>query len=551
MTVHADEAPCPQADALFESYFEKLLALNPTYASSIGDNRFNDKLEINISDQHRNDMRKLYLETQHQLTLLPQCLTASQQISVAVLNELLDIELERLKFPDHLMPISTIVCFPDEFATECSGEGNVPLTSLDELETFLGRMKHFSDWVDLAIANMDKGLTTGVTMTAVVIEAAIKLIERPVAESDVAKSIFLQAFDEDGLDSKSDRYKSLKTTYEQLVKTSIYPAYQKLISYLKDSYLPKTRQTVGWNRLPNGENWYRFLVKSWTTTKLRPDDIHQIGLKEVERIGPLYEKANQEAKKEEAPERYDNEAELLAAYQHMLRGIEPGLNKLFGFAPKSPLTFKGSHRGAYYRPGSNDGTRPGMFMIYTADIESSPSSVSEALFLHEAIPGHHYQISLQYERDLPKFRKNYFNYAFAEGWGLYAESLGNELGLYKNAHDRVDQLHSELFRAIRLVVDTGIHSKGWSQQQALAYFEDKLGYRPTREVIRYIGWPAQALTYKVGERFILDLKAKTLASNDKKKDVKAFHRFILETGPMPLKLIDQKHTTWLQSTAAE
>jgi uncharacterized protein (DUF885 family) len=537
------------ADAIFDSYFEEYLELFPSFATTVGDHRFDHRLENHISGEHRRRQAELYSATLDSLDRLDShILSSDRRLSYDVLRYQLTNALALLEFPSHLMPIDFMNCLPDEFATLGSGKGEHPFTSLVDYENFLDRVDDYLVWVDTAITNMRTGIREGYVLPRIVAERTLELVERQVV-ADPETSPFVEPLRRlPGLLSEAEAT-DLEQRYRLTIRDQLLPSYSRLATFLRDEYLPACRDSVAWSDLPNGKAWYRLLVRSWTTTDQTPELIHQLGLREVARLSMEYRQAVAAAETAQSAPRYSSEAELLRAYEQLAARIEPGLDALFGFAPRTLFEVRSTHLGAHYRPGSEDGTRPGVFLVNTNGLTEHPKTVSEALFLHEAIPGHHYQMSLQREALLPRFRKHSYMYAYMEGWGLYAESLGPELGLFVDSEANADRLHSELFRAIRLVVDTGIHDRGWSAERALEYFREHIGYAPGREVARYIAWPGQALTYKVGEQTILMLRERARSSLGPEFDIREFHERLLLSGPLPLDLLEREVELWIEGDA--
>jgi uncharacterized protein (DUF885 family) len=366
--------------------------------------------------------------------------------------------------------------------------------------------------------------------------------------------------------SDSDRIR-LTSAYSQAIEQKIIPSYRKLHNFIQQEYLPHTRATYGISSLPNGTGWYEYLVRTRTTTTLTPDEIFQLGNNEIQRIkkemdqiriasgfqGSLREFSRYLAKK--APPGFTRRDELIKAYNQIREKVTPRLPKLFGRLPKATFEirtveeFREKASPSQYSAATPDGSRPGIFYVNAAGIDINPRRASESLFLHEAVPGHHLQISIQREREnLPRFRR-FLNYtAFTEGWALYAESLGRELGLYTEPRQYYGRLNSELFRAARLVVDVGLHQKNWSREQALTFMMENTGASAagaSLEIDRYIAWPAQALSYKIGQLKISSIRSKAENALGSKFDIRAFHDDLLKDGAMPLDLLEVKMDAWI------
>ena len=366
----------------------------------------------------------------------------------------------------------------------------------------------------------------------------------------------------------------LQDSAKAAIRDSAVPAYQRLKEVMAKEYLPKCRDSVGASELPEGRDAYAFAARSTTTTQLTPDEIHAIGLREVARI-----RMEMEAIRKQVGYRGDLKAfftylrsdpkffhrdgqALLSAYRDIAKRIDPELPKLFGKLPRLPYGVRAvpeaqapDTHAAYYQPGASDGTRAGNFYANLYKPGSRPKWEQEALTAHEAVPGHHLQIALQQELvsdaggTLPAFRSQISFTAFVEGWGLYAESLGPEIGLYQDPYSKFGQLTYEMWRAVRLVVDTGMHAKGWSRQQAIDFFKantPRAELDITNEIDRYIAWPGQALAYKIGELKIKELRARATATLGSKFDIRGFHDVVLGSGALPLDILERNVDAWIE-----
>jgi uncharacterized protein (DUF885 family) len=367
--------------------------------------------------------------------------------------------------------------------------------------------------------------------------------------------------------SAADRDRLTKAYAEKLAKR-VLPAYRRMHDYLKDEYLAEARDAVAWSELPNGAEWYAYLVRHHTTTSLTPDEVHQLGLQEVERIrAQMMHVKNQlghggdlrsffDALRADPNLYYSDPAELVAGYQVLQQRVDMAMPLLFARSPKAGFEIRpvesfraASEAAGSYVPGSPDGKRPGVFYVNTYALASRPKYAMEALYLHEAVPGHHYQISLAQEAtDLPRFRRFAYDTAYGEGWALYAESLGSDLGLYTDAYSVFGALSAEMWRAVRLVVDTGMHAQGWTREQAIDYFRANtaLGDADIKaEVERYVAWPGQALAYKVGQLKILELRRRAQAKLGARFDIRAFHAQVVDSGSLPLAVLEKKIDRWI------
>jgi uncharacterized protein (DUF885 family) len=415
---------------------------------------------------------------------------------------------------------------------------------------------------------MRKGIEAGVVQPRVVIEKTLPQLDAMIV-ADPKQSIFFQPilrlpqhF------SESDKAR-LTAAYADTIERSLVPSYRRLRDFVQREYLPKTRATYGISSLPDGIAWYEQAVRSQTTTSLTPEEIYQLGIEEIQRIkkemermrsasgfqGSLQEFSRYLVKN--APPGFRSRDELIKGYEAIRQKVTPRLTTLFGRLPEATFEirtveqFREKSSPSQYQAASPDGSRPGIFYVNASGIETNPRRASESLFLHEALPGHHFQIAIQREQKrLPRFRR-FGNYtAFAEGWALYAESLGPELGLYNEPSQYFGRLNSELFRAARLVVDVGLHRKNWSRDEALKFMRETTGASETGaslEIDRYIAWPAQALSYKIGQLKISAIRAKAAKTLGSKFDIRAFHDEMLKDGAMQLDLLERKMDVWIES----
>jgi len=559
---------------LFEQYYEELLKLDPLTATSEGDMRYNDLLPIDISLAYRQEMKLLYSKYKNKLETFDRKLLSHQdQLSYDILIWECKINLEQLVYPTHLMPINHMSSLPLTMGTWANGRSAQPFKTIKDYDDWLKRIDAFTIWCDTAIVNMKKGMKLGYVLPSVVTENIIPQMET-MAGGNVEDHIFYQPihlFPEDFNDAEKQR---LRDAYAEMINVKIIPTYSKMQTFLQTEYLPSCRMNRGVQDLPNGEAFYNHSIKRSTTTNLSSDEIFNLGKSEVAKIQLTikellidagfkndYDGFRNASTNFEGGSQFTEPQEVIDYYYDILERIKPYLENLFD---KTPITqfevrrvesFREKTASASYSPGLNDGSRPGIFYIPIPDAKRSGSS--ESLFLHEAIPGHHFQMSLQRENEhFPNFRRQYWNSAFVEGWALYTESLGKELGLYSDSYQYIKMLMSEYYRAIRLVVDTGIHSKGWTHKQSVQYFVDQylaLGYSnvrviegfASREVERYMVLPGQALSYKIGQLKFLELRAKAEKALGANFDIKSFHNIILENGCVPIAILDRVLNQWI------
>jgi uncharacterized protein (DUF885 family) len=555
---------------IFESFFEAELALFPTFATEIGDHRYDDQLEIAISEEHIAAQRRLLQHTlKRTAEIKVEAIEARERLYLEVLSRALKVALDGFAFKQRLMPVRQLASLAVEFPLLGSGAGAHPFRTVTDYENFLKRIDGFETWVDTAIANMRQGSAVGVTQPRPVIERTLPQL-RAMIVSDARTSLFYQPVVRmPGDFSEADRNR-LTRGYTEAIEQRIVPAYRRLLSFLEGEYLDKTRRTVALSDLPDGKAWYEYLVKTQTTTDLTPEEIFQLGMSEIARIKTEMDRMREEQNftgslsdfsdylTDHGPRGYQSRSGLIQGYETIRRTVAPGLAKLFGHAPKAPFEirtieeFRERSAPSQYWPAAPDGSRPGIFYVNAANIETNPRAASEPLYLHEAVPGHHFQISLQQERDdLPRFQRFADYTAFVEGWALYAESLGAELGLYKEPSQYFSRLSSELFRAARLVVDVGLHRKGWSREQAIKFLMDTVlssESGATLEVDRYIALPAQALSYKIGQLKIAAIRSKAEKALGAKFDIRAFHDELLRDGALPLDVLERKMDRWIEAT---
>src|SRR5262245_2704418 len=564
-------APTPQSrqlDAIFEEYFQAYLKLFPTFASEIGDHRYDDQLEIAIGPEHLAAQKSLAERTLERLDRIDLArLDEHQRLFHDVLSYNLKDTLEGLRFKLELLPVRQLASLAVEFPLFASANGIHPFKTIADYNNFLKRIEAFQSWIDTAIANMRDGMKRDIVQPRVVIERVLPQLEAMIV-SNAKTSLFYQPILRAPKSFSAGDLDLLTRAYTTTIEQTLVPGYQRLTKFLREEYLPKTRTTTAWSALTDGNAWYNYLVRNQTTTGLTPDEIFALGTKEIARIKNEMERLREasgfrdtlsEYSRElaaKAPRGYSSRADLIAGYEAIGQTIAPNLAKLFARIPRAPFDVKPIEEyreqpaPSQYWSASPDGSRPGIFYVNARGIESNPRRVSESLFLHEAIPGHHFQISLQREQTgMPSFQRFADYTAFTEGWALYAESLGSELGLYKEAAQNFSRLNSELFRAVRLVVDVGLHRKNWSREQAVKFLIETTGggeSGASLEVDRYIAVPAQALGYKIGQLKISEIRAKAEKVLGDRFNIRAFHDELLADGALPLKILEAKMDRWIE-----
>lgn len=558
---------------IVEDYFSARLQLDPLEGSATtGDERYESKLTISIAPSFINKNKKLARSTLKQLHKLDtNQLPATDKITYQFLEKQLTDQIAGEIFPSHLLPIDQYGGLPVAVAQYGTGQDIQPLKTVKNYDNYLKRLNQLPHWIDQAIANMREGIKHGVVQPKALIESGMPSI-KALAETDVSKSPFYLAIKilPENFSAK-DKHR-ITRDYEKSIKSRLQPAAQKLVNFLETEYLPKTRTTSGLAAVPNGADWYAYLVRFHTTTNMTAEQIHALGLSEVARIHAEMEKVQQQfAFKGSLTDflRWQNSAaqfhpfktdqEVLNAYTALNARISQKLPSLFGRRPKSALEIRPEPEltkataSDHYVPPSADGSRPGVYYTVIESPANYLSTKMTSLFLHEGQPGHHYQIALQQEMNLPKFRKFGWITAYGEGWALYAETLGKEMGLYEDPSQYLGHLKLELVRAVRLVTDTGLHSKGWTREQTIQYMMDNEGITQAdarRATERYMAWPGQALAYKIGALKIQELRARAQQALGKEFSLRDYHDLVLSEGVLPLSILEQKVDVWIQQKSA-
>ena len=553
---------------MLTSYYEDKLKLNPLEATYSGDERYNDTLPNNLSQAYIDALRSFYQQYKDRLQNFDkEKLSENDQISYDILMWECNINLQALDYPTHLMPIDQFWSLNLVMGQLASGSSAQPFKTVQDYENWRSRVDDFTVWCDTAIANMKRGVEIGwvlpKSLAKKVIPQMAAFDHGPVEEHLFYTPVTLMP------ESFSDEEKAqIKKEYEEMVANKVIPTFKKLHTFFEEEYLPNCRETAGASALPNGDEYYKFRIRQFTTTEMTADQIHELGKKEVARLLSEMEKVKKEVgfngdmkaffeyvrnKDELMP--YDSASQVIAHFHNIYDTMKPHLKELFDLVPKTPFeirqteAFREASASAEYSQGSLDGTRPGIFYVPVPNPHKYNVFSDESLFLHEAIPGHHYQISLQQENEnLPEFRRTLWYSSFGEGWALYSESLGKRLGLYTDPYQYFGMLSAEMHRAIRLVVDTGIHAKGWTREQAIQYSLDNEAESMEgieSEIERYMAMPGQALSYKVGQLKILELREKAKEALGDKFDIKIYHNKVLESGCLPLEVLEKKINQWI------
>jgi uncharacterized protein (DUF885 family) len=558
--------------ALTKSYFDEKNQLSPLDATINGQNEYNDQLQLEMTDGFRTKQKTFFDKYETALTSIDETkLNDEEKISYEIIKWEVGIGKDLLKQPTNLMPIHQFWGTHLTMGQFAGGTAAQPFKTEKDYANFLKRMDTYAVWMDSAMVYMKKGMAKGVVLPKALSSKLIPQFESMIT-SKVEDNLFYSTIKTiPATFSEADK-KDLTTKYTAVINDKLVPRFKKMAQFLKEEYLPASRTTSGIGSLPFGKDLYATYVKQWTTTEMTPEEIHNLGLTEVARLKQEMEKVKtQVGFKGTIKEFFDevrNKAELkpfkkpeevIANFEKIYSRIKPNVDKLFSLQPKTKFeirrteAFRENSASAEYIQGTADGSRPGIFYVPIPDVTSYNLYADEDLFLHEAIPGHHFQISLQQEnQELPDFRKfNWFG-AYGEGWALYTESLGKELGLYQDPYQYFGMLGSEMHRAIRLVVDTGMHSKGWTREQAIKYSLDNEAESEASiisEIERYMAIPGQATSYKIGQLKIIELRKKAEAKMGAKFDIKKFHEKVLESGVLPLALLEKKIEGWIEGAS--
>jgi uncharacterized protein (DUF885 family) len=564
-----DQAVSATFDSILDNYYEDGLKLNPISATTSGDMRYNDQFPDFLSESYRDSLKSYYERYQDAAEDIDDsALSETEHLSKEILLWECELNLETLTFDkDKYMPIDQMWSVNLFMGQLASGAGSQPFKTMQDYENWLKRVDGFLVWMNTAENNMREGMEKGYVLPQSLIRKVIPQMEA-MTDDDVKSHLFygpVLNFPDDF--SKDDKEK-ISGQFEEMITEKVIPAYQKMHDFLETEYLPKGRETSGIADIPNGAKYYNHQIKLYTTTDMTAEQIHQLGLDEVERLSAEMEKVKEQvgfkgdlkAFFEDVRENrklmpYKSAKEVIAHFQDIKNTVEPNLDKLFSVKPKTAFEvrrteeFRENSASAEYNPGSLDGTRPGIFYVPVPDAANYNVYSDESLFLHEAIPGHHYQISLTQESTvLPKFRKTLWYSGYGEGWALYAESMGKELGLYTDPYQYFGMLGAEMHRAVRLVVDTGLHRKGWSREEAIQYsldHEAESRASVTAEIERYMANPGQALSYKIGQLKIQELRDRAKEKLGNAFDIREYHKQVLETGCVPLALLEEKIDKWI------
>ncbi|WP_438710054.1 DUF885 domain-containing protein [Aquimarina muelleri] len=556
---------------MLDNYYEEGLQLNPVQATFTGDNRFNDQFSNPLAEETVNNYKAYYKKYKEQVAQFEDStLSDSEKMSKAILNWECDRNLEKFQFKKEYFPIDQMWSINLEVGQLASGSSAQPFKTVQDYNNWLKRLDGYVDWMTSAKAKMKEGMVAGYVLPKSLIVKVLPQLEALTVD-DLDTHLFYTPVNNFPEDFSEEDKKQITEAYSKMMTEKIVPAYKGLHQFMSTEYMDAGRETSGIEGIPNGKEFYQYQIKLYTTTDMTAEQIHELGLSEVARISTEMEKVKEQVgytgdltsffdhvrnKKELMP--FTDPQQVIDNFNTIHDRMKLQIDKLFDKKPKTLFevrrteAFRENSASAEYNPGSLDGTRPGIFYTPIPDVKKYNVYSDESLFLHEAIPGHHYQISLTQEStELPKFRKTLWYSGYGEGWALYSESLGKELGLYTDPYQYFGTLGAEMHRAIRLVVDTGLHSKGWTREQAIQYSLDNEAESEAgiiSEIERYMANPGQALSYKIGQLKIRELRTKAEKELGDTFDIRQFHNQVLETGCVPLALLENKINTWIASS---
>ena len=556
------------ADKDFKNYlaesWEMSLSQSPIYASMLGDKRFNTEIVSNSADEIKKRKLKVIDSYDEFKTFNINDLSESNRLNYMILDKDFSLEIDSHNYPEHFMDLNQRGGIQSFYETG----SRMIFSSYQDYKDWLTRLEKYTSNIKNANANYKNGLELGYTQPKHITTYVLEQIESMVA-ADIVNNPYLKVFNEASLEMVTpDEKDELILSAKKLIKESLNPAYSDLAKFLRNEYIPNSRDSIGIKDVPNGSEWYEYLARYHTTTDLTPDEIHEIGLTEIKRIRAEMEDIIASVKwsgdfnsfldflRTDKRFYYDNADDLFDAYLIMSKKIDPLLPlifKDFQKAPygvtKIPMESAPYTTTAYYNSPSKG--RPGYYYVNLYKPESRPKYEIPVLSVHEAVPGHHFQISIAQEMEnVPEFRKHQSFTSFVEGWALYSEELGEHMGLYDDPYDKFGQLTYDMWRAIRLVVDTGMHYKDWSRDDAIDLFVNNTAKSILdieNEVDRYIAWPGQALAYKIGQLKILELRTKAEKELGNKYDIKDFHYEVLKRGSVPLSVLESYINEWIES----
>jgi uncharacterized protein (DUF885 family) len=548
---------------LFAAAWDRDMQDRPEEASEMGDRRWND-LWTDLSLEAYAQRDRHNQEVLAQLAKIDRStLNKTDQLNYDLFQKRYQDRVEQYKFHWFLMS------FNQREGPQTSDElgDSLRFDSLKDYSDWLTRMRTFPAHLDQEMALLRQGIREHMVHPRIIMERIPAQIDKQIV-SDPTQSGFYKPFQHFPSTISPEDQKRLQQAAREAVEQQVVPAFTKFKQFFVSEYLPACYDKVGAWQLPHGEELYAYFVRNYTTTKETPEEVHQIGLKEVARINAEMDRIMQQTGFKGSRSEffqflrtdpqffYKTPEELFEAYKALAKTVDPNLVKVFGKLPREPYGVEAipaavapDTTAAYYRPGAADGSRAGTYFVNLYKPDARPKWEMTALTLHESVPGHHLQIALAHELgEMPNFRRYGEYTVYVEGWGLYAESLGDELGLYSDPYAKFGQLSYEMWRAVRLVVDTGMHQKHWTRDQAIRYFMENCPKHEldiTNEIDRYIAWPGQALAYKTGELKIKELRARSREKLGAKFDLKEFHQVVLGSGPVPLDILERNVDEWI------
>ncbi|HQR48938.1 MAG TPA: DUF885 domain-containing protein [Steroidobacteraceae bacterium] len=555
-------------DALFQSEWERGLRENPLAATYAGDHRYDDRWPDVSADalarSHAGDLEAL----KKLGTIKPASLTAANRLNQDLFRRMVQGSVDAYDWGAQYLPINQRGGVQSVSETA----GLINFSTAKDYENWIARLNGLGTYVDQNIALLREGARRGIVQPRVIMQRIPDQIAKQVV-TDPEQSPFYAPFKEMPDSIPAADQERLRAAGRKAITDTVVPAYQRLQDYFTKDYLPACKDVVGVWALPGGDAWYQNRIAWFTTTKLTADEVHEIGLEEVARIRGEMQKIIQQVGfqgsfaeflqylRTDPKFRYTDPQQLLQAYMVMAKRIDPLLPQYFGKLPRMPYGVRPipaesapDTTAAYYQGPGLDGKRAGYYYVNLYKPEDRPKYEIPVLTMHESVPGHHLQIALGMEQgDVPMFRRDFEATAFVEGWALYSESLGQEMGFYDDPYDKFGQLTYEMWRAVRLVVDTGIHSKHWTRDQAIAFFKEnaaKTELDIVNEVDRYIAWPGQALAYKIGELKIKELRARATQVLGPAFDLREFHDVVLGNGAIPLDVLEGNVQRWIDSKQA-
>lgn len=566
--VALNNSPADRLQALFDADWDYWQSEEPTWASHLGDKRYNDRWpDVSLEAHQRRSAHRAAILQQVE-AIDPATLSETDRLNRSLFIRRVRLQRDGEKFRDYLMPLDMRGGIQDE----SSVADGIAFDDVRDYADWLARLRALPVYIAQTTSLMREGIRSKIIQPEIVMRRVPAQIRRQLVD-DPQQSLYFKPFKTFPPTISPAEQQRLVDEARTVISQQVVPAYREFLKFFEEDYLPNCWQGVGAWQLPQGQEYYAHCARDYTTTTLTPKEIHEIGIQEVARIRAEMERIREQvgfrgtlteffAHLRTAPEFYYEEpADLLQAYQAFCKRVDPLLPKVFKLLPRIPYGVEAipehiapDTTTAYYRPPSADGLRAGTYFVNLYKPETRPKYEIAALSLHESVPGHHLQLALSAElQDLPNFRKFTHVTAFVEGWALYSESLGDELGVYDDPYAKFGQLTYEMWRAVRLVVDTGIHSLQWTREEAIDYFRAnaaKTEHDIVNEIDRYIGWPGQALAYKIGELKIKELRRKATAELGEQFDLREFHTVVLGQGALPLDELEVIVHQWIRQMQA-